>query len=159
MLLVSFTSPAPHHTKSIWSPNKRESSLRFCGRTSNHSDGGAYEQTCTLRFDHYTTGCFSPPSQSLATSTTPNIIGEGWLYGAAGYARAVELQRQLNVPLVVYFYTDWCPYCRSLDNQYLPATPVQDYLQGVVKVRINPEHGVTERALAKRFNVSAYPRS
>lgn len=100
---------------------------------------------------------YSPPSRSLATPTTPNVSGEGWLYGAAGYARAVELQRQLNVPLVVYFYTDWCPYCRTLDNQYLPAAPVQDYLQGVVKVRINPEHGVTERALAKRFSVSVYP--
>jgi len=98
-----------------------------------------------------------PTAGSSAATTLPNANWEGWLYGASGYARAVELQRELNVPLVVYFYADWCPYCRTLDNQYLPSAPVQDYLQGVVKVRINPEHGPAERALAKRYGVSGYP--
>ncbi len=97
---------------------------------------------------------YFPPARSSAAPTLPN---ERWLNGSAGYARAVELQQQLNVPLVVYFYTDWCPYCRTLDSQYLPAAPVQDYLQGVVKVRINPEHGPAERALAKRYGVNGYP--
>src|SRR5688500_10512268 len=83
-----------------------------------------------------------PTARSSAAPTLPNASWEGWLNGAAGYARAVELQQQLNVPLVVYFYADWCPYCRTLDSQYLPSAPVQDYLRGVVKVRINPEQGV-----------------
>ena len=98
----------------------------------------------------------SPPARSVA-HTSPNVSVEDWLYDSAGYARAVELQRKLNVPLVVYFYTDRCPDCRTLDNHYLPTAPVQDYLRGVVKVRINPEHGVPERALAKRYRVSGYP--
>jgi len=80
-----------------------------------------------------------------------------WLYGSTGYARALELQRELNVPLVVYFYTDWCPYCHALDNDYLPAAPVRQYLRGVVKVRINPEHGPAEREIAKRYGVRGYP--
>jgi thiol-disulfide isomerase/thioredoxin len=95
------------------------------------------------------------PSTRSSAATTPS--NEGWLYGAAGYARAVELQQQLNIPLVVYFYADWCPYCRTLDSQYLPSAPVQDYLGRVVKVRIHPEQGVAERALAKRYGVSGYP--
>ena len=80
-----------------------------------------------------------------------------WLYGSAGYARAVELQRELNVPLVVYFYTDWCPYCHALDSDYLPAAPVKQYLRGIVKVRINPEHGRAEREIAKQYGVRGYP--
>lgn len=94
---------------------------------------------------------------SSVATTLPNASWEGWFYGGAGYTRAVELQKELNVPLVVYFYTDWCSYCRTLDNQYLPSTPVQVYLRGVVKVRINAEHGFAERALAKRYGVSGYP--
>ncbi len=90
-------------------------------------------------------------------SAKPSVPVDRWLYGAAGYARAVELQRELNVPLVVYFYTDWCSYCRTLDSQYLPSAPVQDYLRGVVKVRINPEQGLAERALAQRYGVNGYP--
>ena len=97
---------------------------------------------------------YFPPARFSAVPTLPS---DSWLYGAAGYARAVELQQQLNVPLVVYFYADWCPYCRTLDSQYLPSAPVQEYLRGVVKVRINPEQGLAERALAKRYGVSGYP--
>jgi hypothetical protein len=43
----------------------------------------------------------------LITATTPPE--DRWLYGSSGYARALELQREMKVPLVVYFYTDWCP--------------------------------------------------
>ena len=98
-----------------------------------------------------------PTAGSSAAPTIPNEALESWLNGSAGYARAVELQETLNIPLVVYFYADWCSYCRTLDNQYLPAEPVQDYLRGVVKVRINPAHGPAERALANRYGVSGYP--
>lgn len=85
-------------------------------------------------------------------------LDEGWLYNASGYNRAIELQRELKVPLIVYFYTDWCPYCHELDASYLPTPVVQDYLRGVVKVRINPENGTAEREIADRFNVTGYPR-
>ena len=64
-----------------------------------------------------------------------------WLYGATGFAKALELQRELNVSLVVYFYTDWCPYCRTLNDQYLSAPSVHRALQRSVAVRINPEYG------------------
>jgi thiol-disulfide isomerase/thioredoxin len=80
-----------------------------------------------------------------------------WLYDSAGYERALELQRESKVPLVVYFYADWCPYCQTLDSEYLPAAPVQQYLRGVVKVRINPEHGPAERQIANQYHVRGYP--
>jgi thiol-disulfide isomerase/thioredoxin len=100
---------------------------------------------------------FNRESTISPTATVPNPRWERWLYGAAGHTRAIELQKELNVPLVVYFYTDWCPYCRALDNDYLPTAPVQDYLRGVVKVRINPEQGQAERALAQRYGVQGFP--
>src|SRR6267142_710334 len=96
-------------------------------------------------------------SSPVHPSAAPAFLEDKWLNGAAGYARALELQRELNVPLVVYFYADWCPYCRTLDSQYLPAAEVQDYLSNVVKVRINPEHGAAERELAVRYGVSGDP--
>ena len=96
----------------------------------------------------------------FANFTAPSFAAapeDRWLYGSAGYARALELQKELNVPLVVYFYTDWCPYCHALDNDYLPTAPVRQYLRGVVKVRINPEHGRAEREIAKQYGVRGYP--
>ena len=85
-------------------------------------------------------------------------LEEPWLDGASGYTRALELQRKLKVPLIVYFYTDWCPYCRELDTEYLSHPAVEAYLRGVVKVRINPEHGPAEREIGNRYNVTGYPR-
>ena len=95
-------------------------------------------------------------SLSLLSFSTANAE-ERWLNGAAGYARAIELQRELKVPLIVYFYADWCPYCQRLDSEYLPSAPVQQYLRGVVKVRINPEHGPAEDEIAQRYGVTGYP--
>ena len=80
-----------------------------------------------------------------------------WLHGATGFARAVELQRELNVSLVVYFYTDWCSYCRALDAQYLSDPSVHRALQRTITVRINPEYGVEERQIAERYGVKGYP--
>jgi thiol-disulfide isomerase/thioredoxin len=92
-----------------------------------------------------------------ASTVTAGVPEDRWLYGSTGYRRALELQRELNVPLVVYFYTDWCPYCHELDNDYLSAAPVRDYLRGVVKVRINPENGRAEREIANQYGVRGYP--
>jgi len=100
---------------------------------------------------------YNVPTPSSPSSDAPSDLEDRWLNGSAGYARAVELQRELNVPLVVYFYADWCPYCHALDGQYLPSAPVQDYLRHVVKVRVNPEHGPAEHELAVRYGVTGYP--
>src|SRR5262245_32209239 len=80
-----------------------------------------------------------------------------WLRDSPGYERALQLQRKLKVPLVIYFYADWCPYCRDFDRDYLMAPAVKQYLSGVVKVRINPDHGRPERMLAKQYGIDGYP--
>ena len=94
----------------------------------------------------------------IRSEPTNATLQEQWLNDAAGYNRALTLQRELKVPLVVYFYTDWCPYCHELDAEYLPNPAVEAYLRGAVKVRINPEHGPAERAIADSYDVTGYPR-
>jgi hypothetical protein len=59
--------------------------------------------------------------------------------------------------MVVYFYTDWCSYCRTLDEQYLSAPSVRRVLERTVAVRINPESGPAERQIAARYRVDGYP--
>lgn len=93
----------------------------------------------------------------LSFQPTQAQLEDRWLQGAPGYDRAIQLQRELGVPLIVYFYADWCPYCRELDSRYFPTSPVQQYLKTVVKVRINPEWGRPERELAKQYGVTGYP--
>jgi len=80
-----------------------------------------------------------------------------WLHGATGFARAIELQRELNVSLVVYFYADRCSDCRTLEDQYLTAPVVERALQRSVAVRLNPDYGPEERQIADRYAVTSYP--
>ncbi|HKE56092.1 MAG TPA: thioredoxin family protein, partial [Pyrinomonadaceae bacterium] len=97
---------------------------------------------------------------SIVCFVTPALAAppeDKWLRDSPGYQRAIQLQRELNVPLVVYFYADWCPYCRDFDKDYLTAPAVKQYLSGVVKVRINPDHGRPERLLAKQYGINGYP--
>ena len=84
-------------------------------------------------------------------------VPEGWLSGGANFEKAMELQRELNVPLVVYFYVDWCPYCNELESQYFPAAPMREYLRSVVKIRINPELTPADEAVARIFGIRGYP--
>jgi thiol-disulfide isomerase/thioredoxin len=97
---------------------------------------------------------YFPSAQSSTPSTEAT---ENWLQGAAGYERALQLQKEQNLPMVVYFWAGWCPYCQALDSKYLPTAPVQEYLRGVIKVRIYPEQGPAERLLAKQYDVKGYP--
>jgi thiol-disulfide isomerase/thioredoxin len=80
-----------------------------------------------------------------------------WLHGATGFARAVELQRELNISLVLYFYKDRCSDCRTLEEQYLTDQFVHRALQRSIAVRINPDYGVEEHRIAERYGVVSYP--
>lgn len=102
-------------------------------------------------------------SLSLAALLVLMLAGSGnaqyprWLHGATGFAKATELQRELNVSLVLYFYTDRCAECRTLDEQYLAAPSVHRALQRSIAVRINPDYGTEERQIAERYGVTSYP--
>jgi len=84
-------------------------------------------------------------------------VPEGWFKGAANFEKAMQVHRELNVPLVVYFYVDWCPYCNELENEYFPAAAMRDYLRGVVKIRINPELTRADHELGSLFGIGGYP--
>jgi len=84
-------------------------------------------------------------------------VSASWYEGADGHRRALEEQARARAPMLVYFRVDWCPYCQRMDREVLPAPAVTRFLEGVVKVRINPETSTEDRALAQSYGVSGYP--
>jgi tetratricopeptide (TPR) repeat protein len=85
-------------------------------------------------------------------------VSSSWHEGAGGYSDAQQEQERSKAPMVVYFRTDWCPYCRQLEEGLLNDATVERYFRNeLVKVRINPEDGPEERAVADRYGVSGYP--
>ena len=92
-----------------------------------------------------------------ASAATAGRVPDGWLNGAASFERAMKLQNELKVPLVVYFYVDWCPYCHALEQEYFPSTAVREYLSSVVKIKINPELTPADEELGRAFGIRGYP--
>ncbi len=80
-----------------------------------------------------------------------------WREGAAGYRQASAEAAQLQRPLLVYFRTDWCPYCRELERELLSSGEVETYLRQLSRVRVNPEAGADEDRLARAYGVDGYP--
>jgi thiol:disulfide interchange protein len=60
-----------------------------------------------------------------------------------------------NKLVMVDFYTDWCRWCKLMDQNTFTDASVQKALQQVVPVRLNAE--TDGRDVAQRFNVEGFP--
>lgn len=86
---------------------------------------------------------------------TPDF--SSWSNGADGYAEALRRGEEQRKPVLVYFYTDWCGYCRQFEQQLLSERDLDEYLDSIVTVRVNPEAGPEEAAVAQRYGVRSFP--
>jgi len=99
----------------------------------------------------------SAPAASTDVESDLPEPDTAWFEGAKGFANGLAQAEATNQPVLVYFYTDWCGYCRQLESRLLETPGVEDYTQYLVKIRINPERGAYERQLAGRYGVAGYP--
>ncbi|MCS6883967.1 MAG: protein disulfide isomerase family protein [Acidobacteriota bacterium] len=98
---------------------------------------------------------FYVPSKNVTSTEKPTSFG--WLTGASGFREVVNHHKQLSLPMIVYFYTDWCGYCKALDGRLLNSEQVESFLKAIPRVRINPESGKDENELARGFSITGYP--
>lgn len=81
----------------------------------------------------------------------------GWSHGADGYNEIVKAAFNSGEPVILYFHTDWCRYCKQLDSEYLSNSAVSGALASFRKVEINPESGAPEKQLGAQYGVTGYP--
>lgn len=105
------------------------------------------------------------PSEEPAVSVAPPPMAAGpvaapvspWYEGAEGYRQANLERERYGRPMAVYFHTDWCGWCRKMESEILSASETNGYLDEITKVRINPERGKEEAALARQYGVRGFP--
>jgi thioredoxin-related protein len=76
---------------------------------------------------------------------------------SAGYTEALRLQRSSGKPIALYFYVDWCGYCARLERGILSDPEVRQYLNSILYVSVNPDHGKAEEAIFESFRGRGYP--
>lgn len=82
---------------------------------------------------------------------------DNWFDGSQGYEVAKQRQSANGGPMLVYFRTDWCGYCKKLDKGLLDKHETRDQLRPIPKVEINPESSKANARLASHFGVRGYP--
>ncbi len=80
-----------------------------------------------------------------------------WLTNVPGMLEAAQEYEKGEKPIFVYFYTDWCGYCRQFERELLGSDEVADYMSSILAVRVNPESGRGEAELGRRYGVSSFP--
>lgn len=80
-----------------------------------------------------------------------------WLEDAAGYKQAMAFQSKYNNQMLIFFSTDWNESCEYLWKELLNTSDFKKQTTGIVKLRINPEHGKNEGELAAKYGLRKYP--
>jgi len=70
------------------------------------------------------------------------------------YAEAVEKAGRLDRHIITEFYTDWCTWCKKMDDSVFTDPAVIAMGKKFLFLRVNAE---VDTALAHRFNISGYP--
>ncbi|MBK7938378.1 MAG: thioredoxin family protein [Lewinellaceae bacterium] len=73
------------------------------------------------------------------------------------FSSRIDSARNAGLPVFIDFYTDWCGPCRVLDRDVFKDGQVASYFNGAfLNLKINAEKGEGV-ALARQFDVGAYP--
>lgn len=86
-----------------------------------------------------------------------NAAFGAWFHGASGYAQAVSEHQRTKQPVLVYFHTEWCGYCKKLDAAIFSQPQFQQNAVDIIKVSINPDMGQAERGITDQWQVEGYP--
>jgi tetratricopeptide (TPR) repeat protein len=93
---------------------------------------------------------------ALSSQLRKEYAEAGWYKGAAGYDRGMAEHNNMHRPMLVYFYTDWCPHCRDLERRAFSAREFRDRFASLIKVKVNTEGGSSERAVTHRYYSGRY---
>jgi hypothetical protein len=98
-----------------------------------------------------------PSSKSAATPDSRARARSSRYQDAPGYTQALREHEKTGKAIALYFYVDWCKYCARLEQGILSNAEVKQYLDSILYVSVNPEHGKAEGDLFAKFEGRGYP--
>lgn len=81
----------------------------------------------------------------------------GISFSSLGLAAALAEAGKRDTLLMVDVYTEWCGWCRKLENETFTDRRVVDAARALVAIRLNPETQRDGADLARRYGVEGFP--
>jgi thioredoxin-like negative regulator of GroEL len=76
---------------------------------------------------------------------------------AKSYSDALAAARKSGKPIMIDVYTDWCGWCKKLDEDTYSAESVAEKARQFVPVKINAEKEGEEMAVAQAYGITGFP--
>lgn len=92
-----------------------------------------------------------------AGSGRSGFTAEEWLDGPEGLVEGIAAAETDGRIAMVYFYADWCGYCRQFEEELLGTPAFRAFVRENIAARVNPDKGDSERRLASFYGVRGYP--
>lgn len=99
----------------------------------------------------------------LLLSALPLLAGKNWY----AFSEGMSLAESTHKPIVIDFYTDWCKWCKVMDEKTFSQPEAEAYLfEHFIPIRINAESNervdflgqtYTFRQLTSAFGVTGFP--
>jgi hypothetical protein len=59
--------------------------------------------------------------------------------------------------MVLYFRTDWCPWSRRFEDEFLSQRSVANWVSEQIRVVLDADAGPDEAELAQRLGITGFP--
>ncbi|MCI5137689.1 MAG: hypothetical protein D3922_04565, partial [Candidatus Electrothrix sp. AR1] len=85
------------------------------------------------------------------------VTTDKWYTRASSFEKIEKAAKKKNKPYIFFVYTEWCGFCKKMNEKYLTNAEIQQILSKYYRIKINPDKGEKEKALASEKGVSGYP--
>lgn len=91
------------------------------------------------------------------TSTDRPAELSDWYHNQDGYIRALRRRSHVKSAMVLYFRTDWCPWSRRFEDEFLADPAIADWASDKIRVVLDPEFSLEEADLVRRLGITGFP--
>ncbi|CAK8725098.1 Thioredoxin-like domain-containing protein [Candidatus Electrothrix aarhusensis] len=89
--------------------------------------------------------------------STETVTTSKWYTKASSFEKIEEAAKKKDKPYMFFVYTDWCGFCKKMNKKYFSNPEIKQILSKYYRIKINPDKGEEEKALANKKGVNGYP--
>lgn len=94
---------------------------------------------------------------SLSTLLTSSVSGVSGGIAWNSYARGIEMAKEQNKKVFIYFHAEWCGYCRQMESSTFQNKALIDYMNAnFVAIKVDSD---VEKKVADSYSVRGLPTS